>query len=102
VNGVFAPELPPDESEEIWNAVVELSAWRRIECGGNIWTGWSANIARLNQPCLRPPRWSDPQVRRMFCLPGLWIAVLAARCAEMGDMANAGSITDEHLPSVLP
>lgn len=44
--------------------------------------GWSANIARLNQPCLRSPRWSDPQVRRMFCLYDFWIAVLEALCGS--------------------
>lgn len=71
MNGVFPPELLPDESDGRIGLRGGICAGRvllreGLEIADD---GWSANIARLNQPCLRPPRWSDPQVRRMFCLP---------------------------------
>lgn len=82
MNGVFIPEISPMRATRIWIAAVEYVAGEDTSVEG-IFDGRSANIARLNQPCLRPPRWSDPQVRRMFCLPGLRIAVLDARCVEL-------------------
>lgn len=97
-------EYPPKiREQDIWKASGGMPDGQ-IERGGRNLDGWSANIARSIQPCLRPPRWSDPQVRRMFNLPGPWIAAPDVRCLRKMGIVWLIRVPriDGHLPSVLP
>lgn len=106
-NGVFAPlEIYnfPDIRRQDEKRVLGRSLESDIEIRDSR-EDWSANslFAQL-QPCLLSPRRSDPQVRRMWILSLIPLErTSSVVCLESADSwANKHSLTDEHLPSVLP